>query len=154
MIGIAHTEGERVVLDLVRQWRPPFSPEAVVAECAADLKRYHLSSVRGDRYGGEFPRELFRKHGITYELSDKPKSDIYRELLPLINSGRIELLDNRPLVAQLCSLERRTARGGKDSIDHPPKQHDDVINSAAGALLLASGFGGGPRGGPSRLMGL
>jgi hypothetical protein len=35
-------------------------------------------------------------------------------------------------------LERRTARGGKDSIDHSPGQHDDVANAVAGALVLAA----------------
>ena len=44
---------------------------------------------------------------------------------------RIELLDDPRLIAQLCSLERRTARGGRDSIDHPPGQHDDLANVAA-----------------------
>jgi hypothetical protein len=29
-------------------------------------------------------------------------------------------------------LERRTARGGRDSIDHPPGQHDDLANAVAG----------------------
>jgi hypothetical protein len=37
----------------------------------------------------------------------------------------------------LLSLERRTARSGKDSVDHPPAGHDDLINAAAGALTLA-----------------
>jgi hypothetical protein len=41
---------------------------------------------------------------------------------PLLNSGRVELLDNSRLISQLCNLERRTARGGRDSIDHPPGQ--------------------------------
>jgi hypothetical protein len=49
------------------------------------------------------------------------------------------LLENRTLVAQLCSLERRTARGGRDSIDHPPGGHDDLANAAMGALLLTGG---------------
>lgn len=39
---------------------------------------------------------------------------------------------------QLVGLERRTARGGRDSIDHPPGGHDDVANAVAGALLGAS----------------
>src|SRR5262249_5708609 len=55
-----------------------------------------------------------------------------------LNSGRVELLDNARLVSQLCSLERKTSRIGKDSVDHPPGQHDDVINAASGALVLAS----------------
>jgi hypothetical protein len=54
--------------------------------------------VQGDRYGGEFPRELFRKFGITYDVSAKPKSDLYRDVLPLINSRRVELLDHPKLL--------------------------------------------------------
>lgn len=38
------------------------------------------------------------------------------------------------LISQLCALERRTWRGGRDSIDHPPNQHDDVVNAVAGVL--------------------
>jgi hypothetical protein len=59
-------------------------------------------------------------------------------LLPLINSRATDLLDSERLVAQLVGLERRTARSGKDSIDHPPQFHDDVANAVAGALVLAS----------------
>jgi hypothetical protein len=55
----------------------------------------------------------------------------------LLNSRMAELLDNARLVAQLCQLERRTARSGKDSIDHVPGGHDDVCNAVAGALVLA-----------------
>ena len=36
-------------------------------------------------------------------------------------------------------LERRTARGGRDSIDHGPGAHDDIANAVAGALVLAAG---------------
>jgi len=55
-----------------------------------------------------------------------------------LNSGLVELLDNPHLIGQLCALERRTARSGKDSIDHPPNGHDDLANAAAGALTGAS----------------
>lgn len=138
-IGHYARQGERVtaVLDLVIGVKPPFSPETVVAEFCVVLKRYRVSYVHGDRYAGEWPREQFQKADIAYELTDKPKSDLYRELLPAINSGAIELLDDPKLIAQLCALERRTARGGRDTIDHPPNGHDDVINSAAIALLRA-----------------
>jgi hypothetical protein len=53
-------------------------------------------------------------------------------------SGTCELLDHARLLKQLGGLERRTARGGKDSIDHAPRQHDDLANAAAGALVLAA----------------
>jgi hypothetical protein len=69
-------------------------------------------------------------------LSDQPNGEIYRDTLPLLNSGKVELLDLPRLTSQLCGLERRTARGGRDSIDHGPGGHDDVCNAVAGALLL------------------
>jgi hypothetical protein len=120
-------------LNASRRFRP-----AVVREFAATLKGYRIGRVRGDRYAGEWPREAFRRRGVTYEPAEKTKSDIYLSLLPVLNSGRVELLDNQRLISQLCSLERRTARGGRDSIDHAPGAHDDVANAAAGALVLAS----------------
>ena len=59
-------------------------------------------------------------------------------MLPILNSGRVELLDHPRLATQLTGLERRTARSGKDSIDHAPGGHDDVANAVAGALMLAA----------------
>jgi hypothetical protein len=103
------------------------------------LRSYGINRVSGDRYAGEWPREQFRKHGIAYEPSVKPKTDLYRDLLPLLNSRRVALLDNSRLTTQLVGLERRTARGGRDSIDHGPGAHDDLANCVAGVLTTVSG---------------
>jgi hypothetical protein len=138
-IAIAHRDRDgRVLLDAVSEKCSPFSPDQVVVEFSGLLKAYGIRTVTGDRYGGEWPGERFRAHGIEYIPSEKPKSDIYRDLLPLLNSGRTELLDLPRLATQLVSLERRTARGGKDRIDHPPGGHDDIANAVSGALLLAN----------------
>lgn len=137
-LGIAHREGDTAVLDATREIRPPFSPEAVVDEFAELMKRYRISKVHGDRYGGEWVASAFRKAGIHYQASEKSKSDLYKDLLPAINSRACDLLDDPRLIAQLTLLERRLTRGGKDSIDHPPGAHDDVANAAAGALVLAA----------------
>jgi hypothetical protein len=131
-LAIGHREKDVVVLDALRERRPPFSPEAVVAEFAELLKSYRISKVGGDRYAGEWPRERFREHGIGYEPAQKPKSDLYRDMLPVINSRKLDLLDDARLLAQLVGLEQRTARGGKDSIDHAPGVRDDLINAVAG----------------------
>jgi hypothetical protein len=136
-LAIAHREGEKVVVDAVRENKPPFSPEGVVSEHATLLKTYRITKVTGDHYAGLWPRERYAAHGITYMAAAKPKSDLYRDLLPLVNGARIELLDHQKSINQLCALERKTARSGKDSIDHPPKQHDDVINAVAGAAVHA-----------------
>ena len=57
--------------------------------------------------------------------------------MPLINSGALEWLDLPTLRTEALGLERRTAWGGRDSIDHAPHGHDDVVNVVAGACLLA-----------------
>ena len=92
-LAIAHAEGDTAILDAVREVRPPFSPDAVVADFAALLKTYRIHEVTGDHWGGEFVHERFENRGVTYRVSEKVKSAVYGELLPLLNSGRSELLD-------------------------------------------------------------
>ena len=136
-LAIAHSEDGKAVLDCIREKKPPFSPASVTVEFSELLKSYGLREVTGDFYGGLWPTEEFQKNGITYQRSEQTKSEIYLELLPLLNSSRVELLENKRLGSQLAGLERKTSRAGKDSVDHPPSGHDDTINSAAGALVLA-----------------
>jgi hypothetical protein len=136
-LAVSHAENRVLTLDALREVRPPFSPEATVAEFADLLKRYRISTVTGDRYAGSWPAEQFSKCGITYRVGERVCSDIYRDILPELNSKNVALLDNARLISQLCRLERRTSRGGRDVISHPPNQHDDIANAVCGALLLA-----------------
>lgn len=137
-LAIAHHEKQNAVIDCVRAVKPPFSPEAVVDEFATLLKAYRINQVTGDAYGGEWPREQFQKRGITYRKSERNRSELYRDLLPLLNSERVELPPLARLSTELVNLERRTSRGGRDSIDHPPGGHDDIANAAAGAAVLVA----------------
>jgi hypothetical protein len=133
-LAIGHRQDGVMIIDAVRERKPPFSPEDVVAEFVGLLRTYQISKVTGDRYAGEWPRERFRKHGIFYEPAAKSKSDLYKDLLPALNSRQVELPDDMRLVAQIVGLERRTARGGRDSIDHAPGGHDDLCNAVAGVI--------------------
>jgi hypothetical protein len=63
---------------------------------------------------------------------------LYLDALPLFTAGRVRLLDNKRLVTQFASLERRTSAVGKDRVDHGVGGSDDCCNSAAGALVLAA----------------
>jgi hypothetical protein len=136
-LAVAHRENDVGVLDCVRERKPPFKPDEVVKEFASVLRSYGVIRITGDRYSGQWVRDSFQKCGITYVVSKHTKSDIYGEILAPINSGMVELLDLPKLRAQSEGLERRTARGGRDSIDHAPGGHYDIANSCAGALLLA-----------------
>jgi hypothetical protein len=136
--AIAHREGDRVVLDVLRAWQPPFNPSGVIAE-SADLSRaYGLHTTTGDRYAPGFVLEGFRSHGLTYVPSTRDRSTIYLELLPLVNADRVRFLDLPDLLRELRGLERRRGMAGRDRIDHRPGQHDDRANAAAGALVLAA----------------
>ena len=148
-LAIAHAEvrddGDYVIiLDLIRE-RSRFNPEEYVAQLCQLLRAYGIDCVVGDAWGSQFVREQFEKRNIKYQLVGevddewKSKSDLYRQLVPLLNSpGRLELLDNDKMVAQFVGLERKTTRGSnRDAIDHTPGGHDDSSNAVAGALLLA-----------------
>jgi hypothetical protein len=153
-LGIAHREGDAAILDCLRERRAPFSPEAVVGEFVGVLSSYGLRRVVGDKYAGEWPREQFRNRGVTYMPSEKSKSEIYLEALPLLNGGRVALLDDERTVNQICGLERRTARGGKDSVDHAPHGRDDLANAALGVAWLVAGKAARGTFSQSRLLGV
>ena len=136
--AIGHVEGDRLVLDVLRAWKPPFNPSGVIAEAADLLKRYGLRETTGDRYAPGFVNEGFRANGIEYRPSERDRSALYLELLPLVNSGRVRLLDVPELLRELRGLERRHGASGRDKVDHMPGAHDDRANAAAGALVLAA----------------
>lgn len=134
-IAIGHREGDRregyqTIVDCIRAQR------GTPADYALLLKAYDVSKVTGDKYAGSWPHDECERHGITYMPSDKPRSGLYLDLLPAINSGRVELPPDNRLAVQLSGLERKTGRG-RDSIDHAPGSHDDRANVIAG--LVAHG---------------
>ena len=119
-VAIGHRDKDgRAILDAVRERRPPFSPEDVVVEFSWLLKLYGVRKVTGDRYAGEWPRERFRLHGIEYEPADSPKGDLYRDFLPLLNSGRAELLD--PSAPCKSAIEFGASHGARRKGQHRPR---------------------------------
>ena len=142
-MAIAHREGETVVIDCAREAKPRFSPEQVVEEFASVLHGYGLTDITGDRFGGLWPREAFDRHGIGYVVADRTRSEIYLAFLPLLNSRRVELLDDERTVGQITSLERRTTRTGRDIVDHPPGMNDDLANVIGGVSELLARRGSG-----------
>ncbi len=136
--AIAHAEGSRLVLDVVRHRRPPFDPGEVVREYAALARQYGCSIVRGDRYAAEWCAAAYREAGIVREASALTASDTFLETLPLFAQGRVELPEDRTLLAELRALIRRVRTGARDLVSHPPRGHDDLANAACGALVAAA----------------
>jgi hypothetical protein len=79
---------------------------------------------------------LWSTGGIGYEVATKSKSELYVAFLPLLTSQMVELVDQPRLIQQIVGLERRTARGGRDTVGHPPNGHDDLANVVAGVSAM------------------
>jgi hypothetical protein len=135
--AVAHAEDGVAVLDNILEIRAPFNPTEATAQVANTLRAYGLHRTVGDRYSAQWAIEAFGKCGVQYQHSERDRSAIYLEALPLFTSGRARLLDNKRLVTQFASLERRTSPVGKDRVDHGIGGMDDLSNSAAGAMVLA-----------------
>lgn len=140
--AISHSEGEIEVLDCVVEIKAPFDPSVATRHIAEVLKSYGLHSTVGDRYAATWVTSAFAKEGIHYQHSERDRSQIYLDAMPLFTSGRVRLLDNQRLITQFAQLERRTSSLGKDRVDHPAAGHDDLCNAAALALIVKrkSGF--------------
>lgn len=105
----------------------------------------------GDNYSAEWTKAAFETRGIRYTRCTtnpwsqdlrsqvaKPKSQLYLELLPRLQSQEVQLLDHPVLIEQLAQLERRTRVGGRDTVDHPQYGHDDLANVVAGVCDCCS----------------
>jgi hypothetical protein len=140
-LAIAHRQKQDsniIVLDCLREVRPPFDPISVVGEFVQVCQSYKIGKIYGDRFAGEWCRQPFREAGVAYEISERSKADLYINFLPLLNAGRVRLLDHQRLIGQLASLERTTTRGtGRGVVDHPRGAHDDCANCVAGVVATA-----------------
>jgi hypothetical protein len=129
-------ETDKVTLLCLRETRPPFSPEAISAEYATVIRSYGLIEGQSDKFAGSWPKEQFEKCGVTLYPS-RTSSQLFIDLLPLLMSGKVELLDNAALVNQLAGLERRVGRGA-DHIAAGGSGHDDIALACAGACVRAA----------------
>ncbi len=138
---VAHRQGDYVIVDLVHEIRPPFNPQSAVSEVSSIFSSYGIKQIIGDRWAPGFVSDAFQANGITYKYSERDRSQIYLEALPVLVSGRVRLLDNARLINQLATLERRTSPSGRDRVDHPggSTSHDDVANAACGAIVACGG---------------
>jgi hypothetical protein len=126
------------VQDCLIEIRPPYSPTAAVEQAAAMFKSYGLASCTGDAYSALWCVEAFAKVGIRYHRSERNRSEIYLDCLPIFTSGRARILDNKRLINQFASLERKTSSVGRDRVNHPIGGHDDCANATALAMVLAA----------------
>jgi hypothetical protein len=137
-IALARKAGDQVELCALRERGAPFSPDEVIEEYASLLKRYGVTEVTGDKFGGGFSFDAWKRHGITFIEAKKSTSDAYGDFAPLIASKRVTLLNNTRLIGQLLALESRTSARGKPLIQPPPGALDDLACVCAQACIRAA----------------
>lgn len=74
VLAISHKEGERIVLDFVKEWESPFDTTVVVEEAAALMKAYRTSVAYGDSYGAQWVVSQFKLHDISYKSAEMSRS--------------------------------------------------------------------------------
>ena len=143
-LAIGHREDDTAVIDFLYEKIPPFDPEDAFDEVVRYARIYGVRKMVGDNFAGELVAGRFKRRGMPYDKSEKPRSDLYLNALPVFTSGRVRLLDNDRLVDQLMRLERRTGPSGRDSVNHPSRggQHDDLANAVAGVIWLIGASAG------------
>jgi hypothetical protein len=135
VLSIGHAEDGLAIVDLVEDQggSPPFDPRAATWKFVNRLREYGVGRVIGDRYAGQTFVADFARHGVSYEVSQLTKSQLYESLEPRVNAGEVELPDLPKLQEQLITLVRRGAR-----VDHQSGDHDDLANAVAGLVHHAA----------------
>jgi hypothetical protein len=133
---IGHLEGERFVCDVIRGSRG-HDLNGTALEFAKVARDYGAHQIWGDNYGKGWVSGAFLAAGLEYMRCQRVRSDLYLDGLPKFLRGLISIPDHSSLIRELRLLERRTARSGKDCVDHGIGGHDDFANSLFGCLHLA-----------------
>ena len=138
-IGIGHLENEKAIVDVVRSRAPKFNPDELTSQYTDLVKRYKINKVYGDKFSGDWASNSWAKHDISYERSEKTKSELYLEAESPFNTERVDIPSKELAITQLKNLIRKTRSGGKDSVDTDSGQPEDEANVIAGVIWLLTG---------------
>jgi hypothetical protein len=135
---IAHSDGEKVVVDLTLRFLPskdtPINPREVLATIAPLMQAYKVFTLYTDQFHFESLRQLAMDYGMAIEgvtFTAGSKAAIYGNLQNLLNTGRLVLTDDREVMKELSSIERTLSQKGGISIEAPAGQHDDMATVVA-----------------------
>ena len=143
-ICIAHDDKDRekVVIDHLGGWqgsrKHPLKLSGVMPQIRSLADRYGFSKVRGDQFGAEPLKDVFKRYGLSYRertFTSGSKADIYATLRTLVTDGGIELLDHKSSLGELRGLELELLPGGALRIGH--SRHGKARDDYADAIALA-----------------
>ncbi len=138
-IGHRVGQGEQAafVLDRLQAWRgreAPLNSDLVLDEIAELANAYGISEITSDQFSVHVLTDALRRRGITLRpqpLFAELKAEIFSSLKRVLNTGRLELLDDRALVSELINLELRPSPAGKPRIQAARGGKDDLAMAVA-----------------------
>lgn len=144
-LAVAHREIEPgkppvTVLDYCCSWKPPVSPEIVVAQIAAKVGEYDARHrCFSDQLGFTLLAELGRRNGLTireepWTAQSKPAR--FGLVRAAMADGLVRLPDDPQLRRELANIASKTLRSGAERIE-ARRGHDDMAHAAVLALALA-----------------
>lgn len=162
--GVAHCEGNRVIIDALRAWKAEangrrYTPDDATASAIELFKSYKVRELEGDKFASGYVRHKYVEAGFKFKEQEKQKrkTDIYLQAISIFADGAVELLDDEVANTQLKALERKRGKDGRDRVDHARDKHDDRANVICGLIVmgkermsvhpssLADVYVGGPR---------
>lgn len=115
--AIAHMAEDNVaMLDFVKDYSIQESLEKTIADICSIMRSYGIAKIEGDHFGGNWPKEYFSVHGIIYSPTSLTLPEIYRDFMPILAAGEVELLENAKMLNQMGDLERSITKAGRDSV--------------------------------------
>ena len=134
---IAHKDGERCIIDLVKVRYGPFDPYKITRGYAALCQQYGITRIVGDNYAKEWVQSAWRDAGLVFVLSYLTASEQNGEAEPIFARGLIELPLLEAMIQEFRLLERDLGSSNvKEKIGHPRGVKDDMANAICGCLRL------------------
>lgn len=138
--AIAHLDVDKVlVVDGVWTWRRA-GHERVMDEVRDLANEYHIARVTTDQASPVPVKEALHRRRIAVDYrpwTNESKRDAFARLKVLLNTGAVELPNDKDLVEELCSLEARPTPSGMTRIAAARGGHDDravAVAALAGQL--------------------
>jgi len=133
----SHAEGDRVIVDCARGWKPrpgkAVNFAATMDEIIERCRYYGCTRASADMVSNEVVRQRLQQAGIKLEqvsTGGRRSGGIYQSLRAKVLAGEAELLDHPELLSQLRKLEVTRSSGGGERVESP-SGFDDIATACA-----------------------
>jgi hypothetical protein len=139
-LGIAHVEGETVIVDGVWVWhRGGF--EHTLDEVVAVAKRYRIDTLRTDQFSSQAVLEGLARRGLgcyPKPWDNMGKYEAFSRLKAGLATRQVQLPDDEGLTSELLTLEARPTRSGATFIGASGGAKDDRATVLAALMDMTS----------------